>query len=164
MKLRLIPDFNRYINSQKKGMQGIPPLKWRKDNGLAESELELADEFNGQFTDVIIKNEHKQVPFPYRSASFIEDIHVSAGGVTKLLKDLNPSKGLRPVELHPRVLKGPESELGQLFTPSSNNLLTRVKSPKEWSLANVYPSTKRRLVFGLYLLTSFSNLCTMQIT
>ena len=128
MKLRLIPDFNRYINSQKKGMQGIPPLKWRKSNGLAKSELELADEFNGQFTNVIIKNEYKQVPFPYRSASFFEDIHVSAGGVTKLLKGLNLLKALRPDELHPRVLKEPESELGQLLTPFSNNLLTRVKT------------------------------------
>ena len=48
-------DFYRYINSQKKDTQGIPPLKRRKDSGLAESELEQAEEFNGQFTDVTAK-------------------------------------------------------------------------------------------------------------
>ena len=45
-------DFYRYINGQKKDTQGIPPLKRRNDNGVANSELEQVDEFNGQFTDV----------------------------------------------------------------------------------------------------------------
>ena len=40
-------DFYRYINSQKKDTQGIPPLKRRNGSGLAESELEKAEEFNG---------------------------------------------------------------------------------------------------------------------
>ena len=51
-------DFYRYINGQKKDTQGIPPIKRRNDNGVAESELEQADEFNGQFTDVFNKTEH----------------------------------------------------------------------------------------------------------
>ena len=91
-------DFYRYINSQKKDTQDIPPLKRRNGSGLAESELERADEFNGQFTDVFNKSEHTQVPLPNRSP-FLEDIHVSAEGVSKLLKGLNPSKALRPDEL-----------------------------------------------------------------
>ena len=41
-------DFYRYINSQKKDTQGIPPLKRRNGSGLAESELEQAEEFNDQ--------------------------------------------------------------------------------------------------------------------
>ena len=57
-------DFYRYINSQKKDTQGIPPLKRRNGSGLAESELEQAEEFNGQFTDVFNKSEHTQVPPP----------------------------------------------------------------------------------------------------
>ena len=51
-------DFYRYINSQKKDTQGIPPLKRRNGSGLAESELEQAEEFNGQLTDVFNKSEH----------------------------------------------------------------------------------------------------------
>ena len=48
-------DFYRYINSQKKYAQGIPPppfpLKKRNVGGDAQSESEKAEEFNGQFTD-----------------------------------------------------------------------------------------------------------------
>ena len=89
-----------YIYGQKKDTQGIPPppphthLKRRNGNGVAESELEQADEFNGLFTYVFNKNEHSQVPLPNRSANFMNDIVVSAVGVTKLLKGLNPSKAL----------------------------------------------------------------------
>ena len=88
--LTLIPETYQYINGQKKDTQGIPPLKRRNGNGFAESELEQADEFNGQFMDVFNKNEHSQVPLPNRSAPFMNDIVVSAAGVTKLLKGLKP--------------------------------------------------------------------------
>ena len=69
-------------------------------NGVAESEVEQADEFNGQCTDVFNKNEHSKVSLPNRSAPFMNNIVVSAVGVTELLKDLNPSKALGPDELH----------------------------------------------------------------
>ena len=98
-------DFYRYINSQKKDTQGIPPLKRKNGKGVAQSDLEKAEEFNGQFTDVFNKNEHTQVPFLDRSAPFMNDIVISREGVIKLLKGLNPSKALGPDELHPRVLK-----------------------------------------------------------
>ena len=75
-------DFYRHINSQKKDSQGIPPLKRRNGSGFAESELEQADVFNGQFTDVLNKSEHTQVPLPNRSAAFMEDIDVSAECIT----------------------------------------------------------------------------------
>ena len=60
-------DFYRYINSQKKDTQGIPPLKKRQGGGLAQSDFEKASEFNGQFTDVFTKSEHSQVPLLERS-------------------------------------------------------------------------------------------------
>ena len=53
-------DFYRYINSQKKNTQGIPPLKRKNGSGLAESELEQAEEFNGQFSDVFNKKNNKK--------------------------------------------------------------------------------------------------------
>ena len=107
-------DFYRYINGQKKDTQGIPLLKRRNGNSVAESKLEQADEFYGQFTDVFNKNEHSQVPLPNRSAPFMNDV-VSVAGVTKLLKGLNPSKALGPDELDPRVLKELAAELGPAF-------------------------------------------------
>ena len=41
-----------------------PPLNLKRSNGngVAQSDLEKAEEFNGQFTDVFNKNEHTQVP------------------------------------------------------------------------------------------------------
>ena len=125
-------DFYRYINSQKKDTQGIPPLKWRNCSGLAESELEKAEEFNGQVTDVFNKSKYTQVPLPNRSAPFLEDIHVSAGGVTKLLKGFNPSKALGPDELHPRVLKELASELGPMFAHLFQQSIDTGEIPKEW--------------------------------
>ena len=98
-------------------------------------------EFNGQFTDVFNKNENSQVPPPNRSAPFMNDIVVSAVGVTKLLKGLNPSKALGPDELHPRVLKELASEL--LFAHLSEQSIDTGAIPKEWSLANICPFFKK---------------------
>ena len=82
-------DFYRYIDSQKKYAQGIPTLKKRNGGCVAQSELEKAAEFNGQFTDEFTKSEYSQVPLLDRSAPFMEDIVVTKEGVTKLLKGLN---------------------------------------------------------------------------
>ena len=85
-------DFYRYINSQRKDTQGIPPLKKKNGSGIAQSDFEKAEEFNGQFTDVFTKTVHTQVPLLDRSVPFMDEIVVTKEGVTKLLKGLNPSK------------------------------------------------------------------------
>ena len=136
-------DFCRYINSQKKDTQGIPPLKRKNGKGVAQSDLEKAEEFNGQFTDVFSKNEHTQVPLLDRSAPFMNDIAVSKDGVIKLLKGLNPSKALGPDELHPRVLKELATELGPVFTHLFQQSIDTGEIPKEWSLANICPLFKK---------------------
>ena len=136
-------DFYRYINSQKKDVQGIPPLKKRNGSGLAESDFEKAGEFNGQFTDVFTKTERNQVPPLNRKAPFMEDIVLSKEGLTKLLKGLNPSKALGPDELHLRVLKELASELGPVFVHLFQQSIDSGEIPKEWSLANICPLFKK---------------------
>ena len=136
-------DFYRYINSQKKDNQGIPHLKRRGGTGITTSEIEQAEEFNGQFTDVFNKNDHSEVPFLSRSAPFMDDTVVSNEGVTKRLKGLNPSKALGPDELHPRVLKEIATELGPLFAHLFQTSLDTGQIPKEWSLANICPLYKK---------------------
>ena len=121
-------DFYRSINSQKKDAQGIPPLKRRNGCDVAQSESDKAAEFNGQFTDVFTKSEYSQVTLLDRSAPFMEDIVVAKEGVTKLLKDLNPSKALGPDELHPRVLKELATELGPILRIYFSSQLTLVIS------------------------------------
>ena len=89
------------------------------------------------------KNEHSQVPLPNRSAPFMNDIVVSAVGVTKLLKGLNPSKAIGPDELHPRVQKVLASELGPLFAHLFQQSIDTGEIPKEWSLTNICPLFKK---------------------
>ena len=124
-------DFYRYINSQKKDTQCIPPLERKNGKGVAQSDLEKTEEFNGQFTDVFNKNEHTQVPLLDRSAPFMNDIFISKDGVIKLLKGLNPSKALRLDELHPRVLKELATELGPVFAHLFQQSMDTGEIPKE---------------------------------
>ena len=84
------------------------------------------------------KTEHSQVPLLNRKAPFMENIVVSKESVTKLLKDLNPSKALGPDELHPRV-----SELGPVFAHLFQQSIDSGEIPKEWSLANICPQFKK---------------------
>ena len=132
-------DFYRYINSQKKDTQYIPPLKRKNGKGVAQSDLKKAEEFNGQFTDVFNKNEHTQAPLLDRSAPFMNNIVISKEGAIKLLKGLNPSKVLGSDELHPRVLKELATELGPVFAHLFQQSMDTGEIPKEWSLANICP-------------------------
>ena len=75
-----------------------------------------------------------------RSQIGMNDIVVSAVGVTKLLKGLNPSKALGPDELHPKVLKELASELG-LFAHLFQQSIDTGEIPKEW--ANICPLFKK---------------------
>ena len=136
-------DFYRYINSQKKDTQGIPPLKKRQGGGLAQPDFVKVSEFNGQFTDMFTKSEHSQVPLLDRSVPFMEDIVVTKEG--ELLKGLNPSKALGPDELHPRVLKELATELGPIFAHLFQQSIDKGENPKEWSLANIGPLLKRAI-------------------
>ena len=105
-------------------------------------DLEKAEEFNDQFTDVFSKNEHTQVPLLDRSAPFMNDIAVSKDRVIKLLKGLNPSKALGPDE-YPRVLKELATELGPVFVHLFQQSIDTGEIPKEWSLANICPLFKK---------------------
>ena len=148
-------DFYRYINSQKKDAQGIPPLKKRNGGGVAQSEFDKAAEFNGQFTDVFTKSEYSQVPLLDRSAPFMEDIVVTKEEVTKLLKGLNPSKALGPDELHPRVLKKLATELGPILRIYSSSQLTLVISLRSGHLQTLVPCSRRVIDHLLAIIAPF---------
>ena len=90
-------------------------MKKRDGSGLAESESDQTEEFNGQFTDVFTQSRFNEVPLLDGSDPRINDITVSTDWVTKLLKGLNPSKAMGPDELHPRILKELAAVLGPVF-------------------------------------------------
>ena len=125
----------------KKTIKVFHPLK-EDEELVSASEIEQAEEFNGQFTDVFNKNDHSEVPFLSRSAPFMDDV-VSNEGVTKRLTGLNPSKALGPDELHPRVLKELATELGPVFAHLFQKSLDTGEIPKELSLANICPLYKK---------------------
>ena len=78
-----------------------------------------------------------------RSAPFMEEFVVTKEGVTKLLTGLNPSKALGPDELHPRVLKELAIELGPVFAHLFQQPIDTGEIPREWSLANICPCSRR---------------------
>ena len=67
---------------------------------------------------------------------------VSALGITKPLKGLNPSKALGSDELHPSVLKQLASEFGPVFAHLFQQSIDTGEIPKGWSLANICPLFK----------------------
>ena len=118
---------------------------------MAESETEQAEELNGQFTDVFSVTSESEVPLLEKSSRHMSNIHVSNEGVIKMMKGLNPSKALGPDELHPRVLKELAIELGPVFAHLFQQSLDKGEIQKEWSLANIFHSTRR--VTELYQVT-----------
>ena len=83
----------------------------------------------------------------------MEDIHVSAEGVTKLLTGL---KALGPDELHPRVLKELASKLSPMFAHLFQQSIDMHEIPKERSLANIYvTSTKKETDIWLGIIDQY---------
>ena len=73
----------------------------------------------------------------------MEEIVVTKKGVTKHLKELDPSKALGPDELHPRILKELVTELGPVFAHLFQQSIDTGEIPSEWSLANICPVLKK---------------------
>ena len=78
--LRLIPGILILCIFIVRGTQGIPHLKKKNGSGIAQSDFEKADRFNGQFTDVFTKTVHNQVPLLDRSAPFMDELVVMYKG------------------------------------------------------------------------------------
>ena len=89
------------------------------------------------------KTEHNKVHLLDRSAPFMEEIAFFKEGVTKLLKGLNPSKALRPDELHTRVLKELATELGPVSAHLFQQSIDTGEISSEWSLTNSCPLFKK---------------------
>ena len=75
--LRQTPETSIGTSIVRKRHPRYPPLKRKNGKGVAKSDLEKAEEFNGQLTEVFNKNEHTQVPLLDTSAPFMNDIAVS---------------------------------------------------------------------------------------
>ena len=91
----------------------MPPLQ--SQNGhLAESDPEKASTLNQQFCDNFSSEDTVSIPLLKRKFSNMPNIHITEGGVFKLLTSLKPSKAAGPDGLHPIVLK----ELAPVISPT----------------------------------------------
>ena len=118
----------------------IFPFKGRGKTGITASEIEQAEEFNGQFTDVFNKSDHNEVPFLSRSAPFMDDIVVINEGVTKQLKVWTLPKLMSFTLESKRSL---QLNWAHVFPHLFQTSLNTGEIPKEWSLANIGPLYKK---------------------
>ena len=81
----------------------------------------------------------------------MEDIVVTAEGVTKLLKGLNPSKALGPDELHPRV----DRVRPHFLRIYSSSQLTLVRSRRSGNLQTLVPCSRRVIDHLLAIIVPF---------
>ena len=72
---------NQRILQIKKNRQGIPTLKIKGGNGVAESDSEVSEELIVQFNDAANKTEYNEVPLTRRSIPFMDSFVVSSKGV-----------------------------------------------------------------------------------
>jgi hypothetical protein len=96
--------FCKYISSNRKDTQSIPPLD-TKQGTTTESDVDKAEALNDQFTGVFTKKAHDQVPSLERKIQKMKDIRITEWGVLKLLQSLNISKARGPDEISPKILK-----------------------------------------------------------
>ncbi|XP_076439138.1 uncharacterized protein LOC143278011 [Babylonia areolata] len=80
---------------------------------------------------------------PASDSPTLSNIEISVAGVTKLFKDLNPSKAPGPNDISPRLLRELAEELASAFTLLYQCSLNTGVVPRDWRMANVTPVFKK---------------------
>ena len=70
-------------------------------------------------------------------------INITAKGVEKILKGINPSKAKGPDNIHPRVLKELATELAPTLAHFFQQSVDTGIIPDEWKKANICPLFKK---------------------
>ncbi|KAL8622565.1 hypothetical protein ACOMHN_009199 [Nucella lapillus] len=73
----------------------------------------------------------------------MDDIHITAHGVLKLMENLNPNKATGPDGISPQVLKELAKELAPGLTAIFQSSLTTGSVPADWKDAHVTPIFKK---------------------
>jgi len=115
-----------------------------KVNGrLVTDAREKAEALNNQFESVFTRETACTIDLPPSNIPSIPDIQITAPGVFKLLKDLQPHKAPGPDELSPRVLKELSQVLSDPLACIFQKSLTSSQVPSDWKQANVTPVFKK---------------------
>ena len=141
--------FWRYIKARKQDNTSVAPLK---DKGQLHTDSQtkaniLLSHFKSVFTKAS-PTPPPQLPPPHFK---INPITISAPGVTKFLKDLNPYKASGPDDIPSQVLKTPANQIGPSLTIIFQVSLDSGKLPMDWLSANVscaFKKSDRHLAFN----------------
>ena len=135
--------FYKFIKHKKTDFNGVAPLK--VDGKLVTKPKDKAEALNHQFQSVFShetvmptdnESSHQQVPS-------MPSINITAPGVLKLLKGLNPNKASGPDNISPRTLRELSDELASPFTTIFQHSLQQGVVPEDWRRANVAPVFKK---------------------
>ena len=121
--------FYKFIKHKKTDFNGVAPLK--VDGKLVTEPKDKAEALNHQFQSVFShetvmptdnESSHQQVPS-------MPSINITARGVLKLLKGLNPNKASGPDNISPRILRELSDELASPLTTIFQHSLQQGVAP-----------------------------------
>ena len=134
--------FWKFIRSQRKDNQTIPPLK-NPSGTTAESDLEKAETLNTQFQNNFSHEDLNAIPLSPKTISKMRDICITTQGIHKLLNGLTPSKSAGPDEIHPRILKESATQVAPVLKFIFEKSLRTCELPEDWRVANICPIFKK---------------------
>ena len=128
--------FWRYIKSKRQDNVGIAPLT---ENGQLYSDSKSkARILVNQFQSVFTPEDNSPLP-PMANKNYkpMEEISITTGGVTKLLKNINPSKSCGPDAIPNHVLKNCAETIAPAIKDIFQLSLDTGTLPNDWKKANI---------------------------
>ena len=134
--------FWSFIKSNRAESTGVAPLP--KEGILCSNSNAKAHILNDQFTSVFSHELPGEVPTKGVSPhSAVPDINITASGVLKLLRNINPNKATGPDTITGRLLKELATEITPALTLIFKASLHQGEIPEQWKKACVTPLFKK---------------------
>ena len=142
--------FWTFIKHKRSGNVGVSSLK--KDGKLFSHPSDKAEILNNQFQSVFTRSDEVSREDFIHSCQMLsseddfpvmDEINITENGITKLLKNLNPSKSPGPDNLGPRVLKELADDIAPILLLIFRRSLASGEVPADWRTANVAPVFKK---------------------
>jgi len=111
---------------------------------MAETDQEKADTLNDQFSSVFTSTQYESVPLEKDNVEEMPAITITAKGIEKILKGLNPSKAKGPDNIHSRILKELAVELAPPLAFFFQQSVDSGIVPDDWKKANICPLYKKK--------------------
>jgi hypothetical protein len=128
--------FWKYVKSKRQDANGIAPLK--KGTTLVNDSKGKAEILLDQFKSVFTKPSKGELPDTrIKPTQSIEKITIDQNGLTKLLKQVNPSKASGPDNIPNRILRECAEKISPILKIIFQKSLDTGELPKDWRDANI---------------------------